>query len=132
VGFGGFVKNTVLGKGVDDFGAIPVPGSGQFDLPAGKVRLTYQESKKSKSDDATIYFSVPATVQITVTPAAGGAPLELAGPGFKGMGSNRSTKRGRSRDEVGKVEVTSPGPHKVEATGDPGADAVEPQLLIGR
>ena len=49
MGIGRFVTHTMFGWGASDYGAVPVPGSQQFELPAGKVYLTYQESKKSKA-----------------------------------------------------------------------------------
>ena len=48
------------------------------------------------------------------------------------MGSSRSTGKGFSRDLVGTIEITQPGTYTVTAEGDPGLDAVEPQILIGK
>jgi hypothetical protein len=45
VGLGRFITHTMFGRGAADYGAVPVPGSKQFELPAGKVYLTYQEAK---------------------------------------------------------------------------------------
>lgn len=119
-------------KGADDYASIQIPGSTQLTLPAGKVKLTYQESKKSASSEHEIHFSRPDSLQVTVTPSDGSGPLELNGPGFRGMGSSKSTKKGMSRDLVGTVEITSPGVYTIEAVGTTAPDAVEPVVLIGK
>ena len=46
MGLGRFITHTMFGRGAADYGAVPVPGSKQFALPAGKVYLTSQEAKK--------------------------------------------------------------------------------------
>jgi hypothetical protein len=35
MGLGRFITHTMFGRGASDFGAVPVPGSQQFELPAG-------------------------------------------------------------------------------------------------
>jgi hypothetical protein len=129
-----FILWKVLGgqKSAGDFGSIQIPGSSQVTLPAGKVRLTYQEAVKSSSDEHSIHFSRPASLEVTVTPTDGSPPLELNGPGFRGMGSSKSTKKNQSRDLVGTVEVTTPGVYTIEATGTPDPGAVSPLVLIGK
>jgi len=107
---GRFITHTMFGRGASDYGAVPVPGSQQFELPAGKVFLTYQESKKSKvssKDDfamVDVAFSAPPGLEISVTPAGGGPALSIA-PGL----THTSTKKGQSRDEIGSVQIASPG-----------------------
>jgi hypothetical protein len=119
-------------KGADDYGSIQIPGSTQLTLPAGKVKLTYQESKKSSSSEHEIHFSRPDSLVVTVTPATGAGPLEINGPGFRGMGSSKSTKKNMSRDLIGSVEVTSPGVYTIAAEGTTAPDAVAPIVLIGK
>jgi hypothetical protein len=136
MGIGGFIKHTMFGVGAADHGSVPVPGSAQVELPAGTVRLTYQEAKRSRNDAVDglndIQFSAPIGLEVAVTPAAGGAPLAISGPGLMGMGTHKSTKGGQSRDEIGTVEVTQPGSYTITAaTPSPLTNAVEPQILIG-
>jgi hypothetical protein len=132
MGIGRFVTHTMFGRGASDYGAVQVPGSQQFELPAGKVFLTYQESKKSKvssKDDfamVDVAFSAPADLQVTVTPAAGGPALSIQGPGM----THTSTRKDQSRDEVGSVEIESPGTYTVTAGPDL-PNAVDPQILLG-
>jgi hypothetical protein len=44
MGIGRFITHTMFGRGASDYGAVSVPGSQQFELPAGKVFLAYRES----------------------------------------------------------------------------------------
>jgi len=128
----GIAKKMIPGyANANAYGAIPVPGETTVDLPAGKLKLTYQESKKVGGDEDTIYFGVPASVSVEVTPASGGGALEIKGVGFKGMGSNVSTMKDESRAQIGSIKIASPGSYTVKATGGD-ADAVEPQILIGK
>jgi hypothetical protein len=130
-----FIKKAMPG-GADDYGSIPVPGSAELELPAGTVRLTYQESKRSRNEgtegQVDIEFSAPGDLQLTVTPVGGGAPLDITAPGALGMGSRKSTTFGISRDEIGTVEVPVAGSYTVAAkTATTIVDAVIPQVLIG-
>jgi hypothetical protein len=128
-----YVLYRVFGsrRSADDFGAMPVPGEIALTLPAGKLKLTYQESYKAPSTPSGgIRFATPETVEVTLTSPTG-EELELKGPGFRGMGSSRSTGRDWSRDLIGTAEITQPGEYTLTARGDL-ADAVEPQILAGR
>jgi hypothetical protein len=136
MGIGRFVTHTMFGRGASDYGAVQVPGSQQFELPAGKVFLTYQESKKSKvsgKDDSALVdvrFSAPVDLQVAVTPAGGGPPLSIEGPGLMGAGTHTSTRKDQSRDEIGSVEIVTPGTYTVTA-GPELSGAVDPQVLLG-
>jgi len=60
-----------------------------------------------------------------------GEALDVKGPGFRGMGSSLSTGSGWSRALIGTVQITHPGPPHGHGAGRP-ADAIEPQVLIGK
>jgi hypothetical protein len=132
------VKKLVMpGAGAEDYGLISVPGSAELDLPAGKVRLTYKEAKRSRNDATDgindIQFSAPADLEVSVAPVGGGPALEITGPGPFGMGNRTSTTFGQSLDEIGTAEVPQAGRYLVTAaTATTIADAVLPQVLIGR
>jgi hypothetical protein len=130
----GIILMKVLGgaKNAGAYGSSQIPGSTQVTLPAGKVKLNYVEARKAASDGDTIYFSRPDSLQVAVTPVGGGPALEMKGPGFRGMGSSQSVRKGFSSDLIGTVEVTQPGAYNVEVTGVTEPDAVEPQVLIGK
>lgn len=114
----------------DDYGKIPVPGQTTVALPAGKLKLSYQESYKAGGTEDSIDFGVPAGLQVTVESPAG-ETLEIKGPGFRGMGSSLNTGSNWSRALIGTIQVAEPGPHTVTARGDL-PNAIEPQVLIGR
>src|SRR5262245_41233345 len=116
----------------DDYGFISIPGQTTVTVPAGGMKLTYQESRRAAGDEDTIYFSAPDSLEVKVTSAAGGEPLEIKGPGFGGMGSSRSTQSGRSRDLIGTVQITEPGTYTITAASPELPDAVEPKILIGK
>jgi hypothetical protein len=114
-----------------DYGKIPVPGRTTVALPAGKLKLSYQESYKAGSttgDD--IDFGVPAALQVTVEPPTGDG-LDIKGPGFGGMGSSLNTGANWSRALIGTIQIAQPGTYTVTAQGDL-PDAIEPQVLIGK
>jgi hypothetical protein len=115
----------------DDYGSFAVPGETTITVPAGKLRLSYQESYKASSTGDSIDFDVPGALQVEVTSAAGGEPLPIKGPGFRGMGSSVDTGSGWSRALIGKVEIAAPGTYKITA-GPELEGSVEPQVLVGK
>ncbi len=115
----------------DDYGGFMVPGESTVTVPAGKLKVSYQEEYKAKSDEDTIYFGVPGQLKVTVTNDATGEPMEIKAPGFHGMGESLNTGSGWSRALVGSVQVTEPGSYTVKA--EPAIEnGVEPKILIGK
>lgn len=113
----------------DDYGRFMIPGETTAALPGGKLRISYQEEYKAGGGEDTIGFGVPAALQVQVTGAAG-EPLEIKGPGFRGMGSSLNTGSGWSRALVGTIEITQPGDYTV--TTGPAVEGVEPKILLGK
>lgn len=114
----------------DDYASIAVPGETTVTVPAGKLKLTYQESYNAPSTgDGDIEFGTPSALQVTVTSATGEA-LEVKGPGFRGMGSSLSTGGGKSRALIGTAEVPA-GAYTITARPEL-PDAIEPQVLVGK
>jgi hypothetical protein len=115
----------------DDYGMFMVPGQTTVTVPAGKLKISYQEEYKAGGDEDSIDFGVPGQLQVKVTNDATGEEMEIKGPGFRGMGENLDTGSGWSRARVGTVEVTQPGSYTVMA--NPAIeDGVEPKILIGK
>jgi hypothetical protein len=114
----------------DDYGTFPVPGETTVTLPAGKLKISYQEEYKAAGTEDSIDFDVPAALQVAVTGDSGG-PMEIKGPGFRGMGSSLDTGSGWSRALVGTVEITEPGSYTVTA-GPEIEGGVEPKILLGK
>jgi hypothetical protein len=113
----------------DDYASIRVPGENTVTVPAGKLKLSYQESYKASSTGDSIDFGTPSALDVQVTSASGEA-LEIKGPGFRGMGQSLSTGSGWSRALIGTIEVPA-GSYTISA-GPELPDAVEPQVLIGK
>src|SRR5215208_893685 len=114
-------------RSADDYATIPVPGETTVSLPAGKLKLSYQESYKAGGGEDSIDFGVPSALQVTVASPAG-QTLDLDGPGFRGMGESLNTGSGWSRALIGTVQIAQPGPYTVTASGEL-PDAIEPQIL---
>jgi hypothetical protein len=115
----------------DDYGTFMVPGEGTVTVPAGKLKVSYQEEYKAKSDEDTIYFGVPDQLQVSVINDTTGEPMELKAPGFRGMGESLDTGSGWSRALVGTIQVAEAGSYTVKA--EPAIDGgVEPKILIGK
>jgi hypothetical protein len=114
-----------------DYGSFPAPGEIQVMLPAGRVKLSYQESYRASGDAETgIDFGVPRGLQVGVV-SPEGESVEIKGPGFRGMGASIDLGSGWSRALVGTVEIAQAGEYTISVRAAP-ADAVEPQMLVGR
>ena len=114
----------------DDYGTFPVPGETTVTLPAGKLKISYQEEYNAPSSGDSIDFGTPAALEVTVT-GPDGSRLEIEGPGFRGMGASLSTGTGYSRALVGTVQITEPGSYTVSA-GPEIEGGVEPKILLGK
>jgi hypothetical protein len=114
----------------DDYGAFAVPGTTTVTLPAGKLKVSYQEEYKASSSGDSIDFVPPAALQVQVT-GPDGNPLEIKGPGFRAMGQSQDTGRGWSRALVGTIQITEPGDYTVTA-GPEIEGGVEPKILLGK
>ena len=115
----------------DDYGTFPVPGEMTVTLPAGKLKVSYQEEYQAGSTGDSIDFGTPDALKVEVLNASGGDPLPIKGPGFHGMGESLDTGGGWSRALVGTVEITQPGSYTVTA-GPAIPDGVEPKILLGK
>ena len=115
----------------DDYGRFMIPGESTVTVPAGKLKVSYQEEYKASSDGDSIDFGVPGQLQVTVTNDATGEQMEIKGPGFRGMGESLNTGSGFSRALVGTIQVEQPGSYTVKA--EPAIEGgVEPKILIGK
>jgi hypothetical protein len=114
----------------DDYGRFMVPGETTVTLAGGRLRISYQEEYKAGGTGDSIDFGVPAALQVQVT-APSGEPLEIKGPGFRGMGASLDTGSGWSRALVGTVEISQPGEYTI-AAGPEIEGGVEPKILLGK
>jgi hypothetical protein len=113
-------------KGATDHGRLPVPGELNLMLPAGTLKLNYQESRRAGKVGGSIAFGVPSQLSVEVA-SANGEQLEVKAPR---LGST-STGKGWSRALIGTVEIPGTGHYTVRASADL-PNAVEPQVLVGQ
>jgi hypothetical protein len=115
----------------DDYGMFMIPGETTVTVPAGKLKISYQEEYKAGGTEDSIDFGVPGQLQVKVTNGASGEEMTIKGPGFRGMGESLNTGSGWSRALVGTVQVAEPGSYTVSA--QPAIDGgVEPKILLGK
>jgi hypothetical protein len=114
----------------DDYGSFPVPGETTITVPEGKLKISYQEEYEASSTGDSIDFGTPAALQVHVI-GPDGNPMEIKGPGFRGMGQSLNTGSGWSRALVGTVEIAQPGSYTVKA-GPEIEGGVEPKILLGK
>jgi hypothetical protein len=115
------------------FASIPVPGETTLTLPAGRVKFTYQESVHvgGGGEGSPIDFYPPADFELAITPAAGGAPLQLRQRGTSAQTVAAWFPGGpRSQTVLGSVEVEA-GDYVVHARSS-AEGLVEPIVLVGR
>ena len=60
---------------------MPVGEKGVFELPAGEVKLSYSERTNPPTENDQMIFYAPEGLEVTVSPADGGDPLEVREPG---------------------------------------------------
>ena len=114
----------------DDYGMFMVPGETTVTVPAGRLKISYQEEYKAASVGDDIDFRVPAALEVTVT-GPSGEEVPIKRPGFRGMGQSLNTGSGWSRALVGTVQITEPGSYTVTA-GPEIEGGVESKILLGK
>jgi hypothetical protein len=111
------------------YGEVAVPGEALVSLPEGKVIVSYRESiRAGVRGNEEIAFSVPASLEVEIRPAAGGEPLELQTT----IGDSTTVTKGEppwATTKVGTVRA-EPGEYRLSARADEG-DLVEPAVLLG-
>lgn len=118
-------------RSADDHGEVPVPGEASVTLPAGKVKLSYQEGQHTSAvEDERIQFFAPEDLVVSVV-APDGSELPIDGPGIAGTGSSKSTGIGFSRLEIGSVKVPEAGTYTVRAEAGSAGGLKEPKVLVG-
>jgi hypothetical protein len=98
----------------DKYGEVRVPGGAVLALPAGDVRLNF-ENHATHSGDSTTLDDRPAGLMVRVTPTTGGAPLPIDDvPGWLFS----STSGSRGHEPYGKIDVPRAGNYFVAASDD--------------
>ncbi len=120
------------GNGANAHATVSAPGEATVQLPAGKVKLTYQERAYSPQPSGCIEFWAPPGLQVAISPGEGRAPLDLRRAGGHGAQTVAGWLPGgpRSRVTLGEVEVPTAGRYVVKVSG--GGRGAQPQVLLGR
>ncbi len=97
-------------------GDVPVPGDATLTLPADKVKVDYDERREGREADD--WPGSPDGLVVTITPAAGGAPLEITPP----RTHHDYTTMRRIGSRVGSVEIPAAGDYTVSVASVPPSD----------
>ena len=126
----------IFGGGNRDaaYGTVPAPGQATVELPAGRVKVVYQEKVTSRGggDSGPIEFWAPADLDLAVASEASGEPVALEPAGGHHAQSIAGFLPGgpRSRVRVGHLAVPAAGRYRVTVSG--GGTGPEPAVLLGR
>ena len=98
----------------DSYGSIPVPGQQILALPAGDVRINFENDTTGGGNTKSIQDR-PEGMRVQVLPAAGGEAIEVKEvPGW--LFTSISGDRGH--EPFGKVEIPRPGSYRVQVAED--------------
>lgn len=138
MGFMDFLKNAAESKGYihkdrsDELGRIDVPGEATFSLYPVSLCLTFKVSRHEPdpADGGSTAIRAPDDFVCTVTPAAGGEPLQIETK-YRGWRATFGQENGVdvTKTGYGVVRIPAAGDYVISASGagdEPGA-----QLLLG-
>jgi len=107
-------------------GEAPVPGEATVVLPAGKVKIDYEERREGRELDGE-WPGIPEGLEVSVRPTSGGDPLTVKPPRL----DNEFASGGRIGSRYGHIEVAVAGEHVVTVPAfDPGRQTFEPHLAF--
>jgi hypothetical protein len=90
------------------FGETPIPGEATVALPAGKVKINYEENRQGRELDD--WPGMPDGLEVTLMPAGGGSALEITRPRMH----NEFAGGGRIGERYGQVELAAAGDYVVK------------------
>jgi hypothetical protein len=111
----------------DQYGEVPVPGIAALSLPAGDVRLNF-ENHATRSGDSTTIDDQPTGLKVEVTPPGGSQTLAVDDVPSWLFGS---TSGDRGHEPFAKVDVPSAGDISRLRLGGGGARAAPAQAREG-
>jgi hypothetical protein len=98
----------------DEYGSVSVPGQQVLQLPAGEVRVNFENDATGSGDTRRIE-NRPEGLAVRVVPAAGGEEIAMKDVPrwlFVAIGGERG------HEPAGKVEVPSAGRYRVQVSAD--------------
>ncbi|MEO3761437.1 SHOCT domain-containing protein [Mycobacterium sp. B14F4] len=121
----GFVVTLVLNAFVldeyDAYGEVPIPGSGEIDLPAGEVTVSFHTMITGRSSSG---FPIPS-IRVNIEPPAG-----VADPEVTESVSGTTTVNSDLHVRVWVVQIAEEGTYRVSTDGDVGG-YIRPSLAFG-
>jgi hypothetical protein len=114
------VFKRIFGIGSEEIGRFAIPGEAELELPAGKVKLRY-EQQRATNQKAPV--GLPE-LELSITPAAGGEALVVKPP----MGSSGGSGGGVQKMPVGTVGVPAAARYRVAVANS--VDRTEPVLIV--
>jgi hypothetical protein len=109
----------LFGLGSEELARIEIPGTAEVELPAGKVKLRFEQKRESSQKQA---FAAPA-LEIEITPEGGGTPLEVKPPRAASGSAGKVMKA-----PAGAVEVPAAGRYGVTVSSS--VNRPEPVLVL--
>lgn len=106
-----------------NLGAAPIPGETTVALPAGKVKINYDEKREGRELDD--WRGMPDGLEVTIKPAGGGDAIDIERP----RGHSEFAGGGRIGERFGHVELPAAGDYVVSVPGvDPERTSLEPRI----
>jgi hypothetical protein len=105
-------------------GRVPIPGEATLSLPAGEIKLTYQQGFIDPS-----FLTVPKELEVTVT-GTDGEDLPVSRP-LLARSKSASSVEGYFRQRIGTVTIPSPSEYVVRVGPPPPELGNEPIVLVG-
>jgi hypothetical protein len=115
-------------------GEVPVPGGANLELPAGKVKLRYEEAREGRNprpDSGGRPFGASPQLVLTVRPVDGGDALTIEQP----RGVQRGAGGGRIWSGHGSIEIPATGEYEVVAgevteTAAESPERIDPRIVL--
>lgn len=105
------------------YGRIPIPGEATLSLPAGEVKLTYQQAFIDPS-----WLTVPKELVVTIT-GPSGEDVPVSRPLLANKSAN--SIEGYFRQRISTVAIPSAGEYLVRAGPSLPVLGKDPEILVG-
>ncbi len=105
------------------YGRVPVPGSGAVVLPAGDVRISFEEDGIFGEDDSA---DMPADLAVVVSGPAGAVPMERISANLFSSSTNNT-----GHVPYGRIDSPGAGSYQVSTTSSVPTSAVSPRVTFG-
>ena len=105
------------------YGRVPVPGAGALVLPAGDIRINFEEDGIVGENDSA---DMPADLLVMVSGAAGAVPVERISASLFSSSTNNT-----GHVPYGKIDSPSTGTYQVTTAASEQTSAVSPRVTFG-